>query len=141
MKKGIVFTLEALITFTFFLVTVVSIYVLIQQKQNTVPLYETVVLNDAYQVLELKYHTDLSVFARTGQVSPELRDYLNYVKETTGHSIFLKFDKFAYSTEGSNCEPLISQKRLLVYFDEGKDTTKDIRLVNYFHKLTIGLCR
>ncbi|MEM4159927.1 MAG: hypothetical protein QXO35_02335 [Candidatus Micrarchaeia archaeon] len=139
-KKGVVFTLEALITFTFFLISVASLYLLIQQKQNTVPLYETVILNDVYQVLELKYHTDLSSFARTGQVSNELRDYLNYVKDSTGHIIFLKFGNFFYSSNNSiPCTPLISQKRLLVYFDLAIGIT-DTR-VNYFHELTIGLCK
>ncbi|MEM3369917.1 MAG: hypothetical protein QXT72_03290 [Candidatus Micrarchaeia archaeon] len=139
-KKGAVFTLEALITFTLFLISITSLYLLIQQKQNPIPLYETVILNDVYQVLELKYHTDLSSFARTGQVSTELRDYFNYVKDSTGQIIFLKFGNFFYSSNNSvSCIPLITQKRLLVYFDLdiGITDTK----VNYFHELTIGLCR
>lgn len=139
-KKGIVFTLEALITFTFFLAAIASIYILIQQAQNTVPLYETVILNDIYQVLELKYHTDLSTFAINGQISPELRDYLNYVKESTGHVVFLKFGNSAYSSGNSiSCVPLIAQKRLLVYYDQEKDEITGVH-VNYFHELTIGLC-
>lgn len=138
-KKGIVFTLEALVTFTFFLMFLYSVFIVIQQKQNAVPLYETVVLNDLYQVLELKYHSDISRFAKLNEVSPALKKYLNYVKDKTGHIVFMKFGKNEYFSDGSdNCTPVIVQKRLLVYFD--LQTNSSPPDVNYFHELTIGLC-
>lgn len=133
--KGVVFTLEALITFLFFLIILFAFSFLINQKQNTVPLYEVTILNDIFQVLELKYHTDISTFMKFGLVSDSLADYLNYVKTATGHVVFLKFGNHKYYADGSiDCVPLISQKRLVVYVDlQGLD-------VNYFHELTIGLC-
>ncbi|MCX8202573.1 MAG: hypothetical protein N3G74_02095 [Candidatus Micrarchaeota archaeon] len=133
MTKGIVFTIEALVALAFFLIAISSIAFVTDQRRENLPLYETVIMNDIFQVLELKYHTEVATFMRTGTVSQELDSYLKFVKEKTGHTVFLKFMRHSYPYSG--CDPYFSQKRLIVYYDIKESE------VSYFHELTVGLCR
>lgn len=136
--KGIVFTLEAMVVFSFFMIILFSTLLLINQPEPPIPLYETVMLNDIYQVLELNYHTDLSQFCITGIVSPELKEYLDYVERESGYSVFFSFNGVNYNLE--NCNKIISQNRLLVYLDISSDASSNPD-VSYFHELKIGLCK
>ncbi|MCS7109654.1 MAG: hypothetical protein NZ903_02560 [Candidatus Micrarchaeota archaeon] len=132
MKRGVIYTLEAIFSFTFFILLISAMFILFLPSRENVPLYEMVLINDIFQVLELKYHTDLSTFSASGMVTPELKSYLDFIKEKGGYTVFLKFKNYQYPSE---CEIAFSQKRLIVYFDIEEND------VNYFHELTIGLCK
>jgi len=151
-KKGIVFTLEALIAFSIFIIIISFVYILVQQQNKSSTLYQKVFLDDIFQVLELKYHDDIVIFEKEGTVSDSLKEYLQFIRDSTGKSVFISYEGRIYSAD-SLCSISNSQmttKRLIVYpsiyIDEGlseiNSSAIDSSLVkiNYFHSLILGIC-
>jgi hypothetical protein len=151
-KKGIVFTLEALIVFSIFIIVISFVYILVQQQNKSSTLYQKVFLDDIFQVLELKYHDDIVIFEKEGTVSDSLKEYFQFIKDSTGESVFISYEGRIYSAD-SLCNISNSQmtiKRLVVYpsiyIDEGlseiNSSAIDSSLVkiNYFHSLILGIC-
>jgi hypothetical protein len=151
-KKGIVFTLEALIVFSIFIIVISFVYILVQQQNKSLTLYQKVFLDDIFQVLELKYHDDIVIFEKEGTVSDSLKEYLQFIKDSTGESVFISFNKRIFSPDPlcDPSNPQMTTKRLVVYpsiyIDEGlseiNSSVIDSSLVkiNYFHSLNLGIC-
>ena len=136
--KGVVFTLEALITFSFFSVVLLGAMVLVQPSQPAIPLSETVLLNDFCQVLEMQYHDEVAEFMITkgNSMPPELAEYILFLEETTGKRMFLEYGK-----RSSGCEPLIQSERLFVYPSLSYISDLNLVEIDYFHKLKVGICK
>lgn len=136
--KGVVFTLEALITFSFFAAVLMGAKILVQPPAPPVPLYETVLLNDFCQVLELNYHGETAEFIITKgeSVPPGLAEYLEFIEEKTGKRMFLEYGK-----RTSECEPLIQSERLFAFPSFSYYQEQNLVGINYFHKLKVGICK
>jgi len=151
-KKGIVFTLEALITFSIFIIVISFVYNLVQQQSQSSILYEKVFLDDIFQVLELNYHDDIVIFETEGKISNSLEQYLHFIKNSTGKSVFISYKERFYSPD-SLCNPSnisIITKRLVTYpsifiheeLSEINNSAIDSSIIkiNYFHSLNLGIC-
>ena len=136
--KGIVFTMEALIAFSFFAAVVAGALILIQPSEPAIPLSETVFLNDVYQVLELNYHDQVAEFVISGgrRVPAELAGFLTGLEAQTGKKVFLE-----YKERTSECGSEIQMERLFAFPSLSYNSSLNSTDVNYFHRVKIGLCR
>ncbi len=136
--KGVVFTLEALITFSFFSIVLLGALLLVQPSQQEIPLSETVMLNDFYQILELQYHEEVAEFMITkgNSLSPNLERYFLFLEEKTGRRMFLEYGK-----RSIECEPFIQSSRLFVFPSFSYFSEIGLVEISYFHELKIGMCK
>ena len=136
--KGIVFTLEALITFSFFIIVLTGAMVLVQPSQPTIPFSEAVFLNDVYQVLELKYHGQVAEFiiSKGKSVPIGLADFLGSLENQTGKKVFLE-----YKERTAECDSILQMNRLFAFPDLSYNSSSKLVDVNYFHQIKIGICK
>ena len=123
-SRGFILTSEAILS----LLVLLSLIPLVSMISTSNPssIYEFVVLSDAYEVLEKKYHGDVDLFIKTGIISPGLASYFEYLHEITGLNIFISFRDKTIPVSLSNCNKNLIVNRLF--------------MSNSWHELHIGTC-
>ena len=108
--KGYILTLEALMSLFIVILLLSSLPLTLGRKETG--LNSFIILADSFEVLEKKYHNNLAEWVTAGQADPELVDYFEFIRNSTGRKVYLGYSGRSLPDYG--CVPETSMRRMVV---------------------------
>jgi len=125
--NGQAFTIEALIAMLFLASSFIIISALKQETSSTI--YDYVLVSDMFEVVEKQYHFGLVDSCRSGALSSEITNLINFIADQTGRRMFISCDKLDAPRD---CEPYLKIVRMTTYDESGEIVWRQAK---------IGICR